>query len=396
MNLLISSSSPADKGSGINGYVNQIAAGFARRGYRVHYLAPASESRSWLDQQGILSVPHCDKDDPSGSCAAIYRYIQQHDIEGIINNDNAFLQSLAPAVRCPFISVGHMNRTNVATLAAHNHQWLDYIVTISQDMQRHYCNHFGVPINKLPIVYNGVSNPGQPGLRSRENGSRLQVIFAGGMDRNKGAGLLARSLRAQPDLHRRIELHWFGQVAQRWQVQLANLGCVHFRGRVPRAEFLDALRNADVLLLPSYAEGCPMVMLEAMSFGVVPISSNGTGAMQRLIISGQEGFICDLRRWEDEMTACLLQLHQNTELLKRLGNAAYTRFQSDFDVEKTLDSLDFLLRNPVVDRSRVQQQIDVLRWHRPVIPGTDRAPLYDRFCIKAGILRRANKLSFSA
>ena len=395
MNLLISSSSPADKGSGITGYVNQIAAGFARRGHRVHYLAPASENRAWLDQQSILSVPHCNRGDPSGSCAAIYRYIQRHNIGGIINNDNSFLQSLAPAVHCPFVSVGHMNRTNVATLAAYNHQWLDYIVTISQDMQRHYCNHFGVPINKLPIIYNGVSDPGQPVLRSRENCARLQVVFAGGMDRNKGAALLERSLLTQPELHRRIQIHWFGQVAQSKQEQLAKLGCVLFRGRVQRVEFLDALRSADVLLLPSYAEGCPMVMLEAMSFGVVPISSNGIGAMQRLVIGGQEGFICDLRRWENEMTACLVQLHQNAELLKRMRDAAYARFLSDFNVEKTLDALEFLLRNPTVDRSRAQQQIDVLRWHRPVIPGTDRAPLYDRLCIKAGILRRASKLSLS-
>jgi len=395
VNLLISSSSPADKGSGINAYVNQIAAGFVGRGHKVHYLAPAPSSLDWLDAMGIRHVPHCNTADPLVSCKAIHRYILGNKIDGIINNDNAFLQSLAPIVPCTFVSVGHMSRTSVATLANHQHRWVDYIVTISQDMQRRFCNRFGAPLNRLPIVYNGVTDPGPVKSKAKMPDGRLHVVFSGGMDRNKGAYLLADSLRSRRELQDLVQISWFGEIAGGLKQTLAGLACVDLKGRVPRSEFLAVLSDADVLLLPSFAEGCPMVMLEAMSYGVIPIASNGAGAMQRLVISGQEGFICDLRDWAAEMAACLMQLHGNSSLLTRFSQAAYARFRSDFTVDNTLDQLEFLLRTPVVDRSCLPGEIDILRWHRPLLPGTNRAPLIDRFCIRAGILRGAGRMSIT-
>lgn len=53
--------------------------------------------------------------------------------------------------------------------------------------------------------------------------------------------------------------------------------------KLPKEEFEKTLSSSCFLLLPSREEGCPMVLLEAMRFGVIPIVSNGKGAMRKLL-----------------------------------------------------------------------------------------------------------------
>src|SRR5690606_1577459 len=50
------------------------------------------------------------------------------------------------------------------------------------------------------------------------------------------------------------------------------------------------LNEADILILPSYREGCPNVILEAMASKTAIIASN-VGAIPDLIKSGENGFL---------------------------------------------------------------------------------------------------------
>ncbi|MXE01528.1 glycosyltransferase family 4 protein, partial [Escherichia coli] len=75
--------------------------------------------------------------------------------------------------------------------------------------------------------------------------------------------------------------------------------------KLPKEEFEKTLSSSCFLLLPSRVEGCPMVLLEALRFGVIPIVSNGKGAMREIVRHGVNGFICDLNNWCDEAYSIL-------------------------------------------------------------------------------------------
>jgi glycosyltransferase involved in cell wall biosynthesis len=391
MRILISSSSPPDRGSGINAYVNEVVESLVTLGHEVHYLSPAPSSTTWIDDHDIHHLAFGQDDVPESSCLRILEYLDQHKIEAAINNDHAFLQSIAPVLSIPILSVGHMIKTSIASLACYQHEWIDYVVTISDHMQRVYCKRSGVPLNKAPIVHGGYRDSGVnlDALSEVSDHCPLRLVFGGGMTRNKGAFLLFDSLRSDSHQWKNFQLDWFGNVPDRYQAKLSHLAFVNFHGRRTKSYFHQVLRQADILLLPSYVEGCPMIMLEAMSFGVVPIASNGVGAMSRLVISGQEGFICALDSWSRQMLSCLTYLEGNREALRDMKLACHKRFKADFTATNVVERLLALLKRPTVDRNNRQKHFRALRWHRPLIEGTTKAPLFDRVCIKLGYVRKS-------
>jgi glycosyltransferase involved in cell wall biosynthesis len=192
-----------------------------------------------------------------------------------------------------------------------------------------------------------------------------------------------------------IELHWFGNVPAKIKSRIAGLSHVNCHGRVARDEFLTALRNSDVLLLPSRFEGCPMAMLEAMSFGVVPIASDGSGAMRWLITSGLEGFICHLSNCSHQIMQCLLYLRDNPKVLQDMRQAVRQRYLSAFQMVFTANKILKLLQMPTINRKTRISEFKVLRWHRPLRPDGIKAPLIDRFCIRFGIIRTAGVLKLA-
>ncbi len=363
------------------------------RGIRVIYAAPPNvTSAPPANITGYTHVPIGQADSPPTAAKWILEALYEHNVKLIINNDNPYLQAIAPWVDCPFISVGHMSRTNVARLACHNHDWVDYVVAISTDMQRRFVDGYNLEPSRVPIIYNGVSDPLNGVLPAREGHRNLHAVFAGGTGRNKGADLLEDAITRQP-LPENMTLHWFGHMSEQDHRRLSLLPRVMVYGRTSRQEFLQVLAQADIFLLPSRTEGCPMAMLEAMSYGVVPVASNGTGAMQRIIIHGQEGFICRLSAWGRDMHGCISQLGRSPAQLAGMRQRTYRRFQADFTIDTTVDRLLALGAIPTCERAQKPARLRLLRWHRPTLPNSLKAPLLDRLAIRAGYLRRADTYS---
>lgn len=389
--VIVASSSPPDRGSGIGAYARELSESLVELGVDVHFLSPPSADTSWLERFGITHVASGQHDDPREAPRAIRDYVVANDIQGAINNDHPYLQAAARALPCPVLAVGHMDRRSVAALACFGHEWIDHIVTISSDMQRVYVQRYRVPLTKCPIVYNGVRDPSHDGNFGQREPGLLRVVFAGGYTHNKGSKLVLDAARAEAHLWQDVRLDWFGDLSAAVLDAVRDLPHVHTHGRVPREEFHGVLRAADVFLLPSRKEGCPMALVEAMSFGVVPITSDGRGAMRWLVTSGREGFVCQLDNFSEQLLACIEYLAHHPDELSAMKRATRERFLSDLQSHQTAECLLDLLARPVVDRSQPPTEIPALRWHRPLRKDGKKAPLLDRLCIRLGVLRRAGR-----
>jgi glycosyltransferase involved in cell wall biosynthesis len=391
MKLIIGSSSPPDRGGGINAYVAALIPELVANGVEVHLVSPAPHDNLWLQSHGISHCALGQDAKPAAAARRILEYIDGYAIDGIINNDHPFLQMIAPFSRVPFISIGHMRGSSVAALACHQHAWVDYVVAIAADMRDTYVNKYGLPIEKVPIIYNGVTVPDAP-RGGRDPARPLKIAFGGGSNWRKGSKRLSKALRLFPDEWARFELHWFGEVNASDREALNKYPFVMVHGRLPRQALHRQLRRCDVLLLPSRTEGCPMLMLEAMSLGVVPVASNGRGAMERLIIHGQEGYICHLHAWERQSTSLMSYLSRHRNMLWRMGKSCIERCRVDFSISNTAVKILTLFEQPNVDRCTTAKTIRLLRWHRPMVPGTNKAPLLDRIAIRSGYLRKSTML----
>ena len=81
MRILISSSSPPDRGSGINASVNQLCETLASLGHDIHYLSPRPSDTAWLDDYGIQHLEVGRNDVPEDACLSILRYLDQNKID---------------------------------------------------------------------------------------------------------------------------------------------------------------------------------------------------------------------------------------------------------------------------------------------------------------------------
>ena len=115
----------------------------------------------------------------------------------------------------------------------------------------------------------------------------IRLIFAGKLSEKKGVKSLLRSLRLlPPDLAKRLTLTLAGGWGNEQEFQeirqLADQsrGCpcpVDFPGRLSQTELARQMNQSDLFILPSFYEGLPLVLIEALACGLRPICTDLPG-----------------------------------------------------------------------------------------------------------------------
>ena len=136
-----------------------------------------------------------------------------------------------------------------------------------------------------------------------------------------------------------------------------------------------------------------MAMLEAMSLGVAPIVSDGIGAMRVLVTSGDNGYVCHLRSWAEQMLECVQYLKAAPLVIDQIKRSSRATYLSRFTSDRLAQDILRLAQQPTVCRSKPVKKVEILRWHRPLRPDGLKSPLLDRFAYRLGYLRKAGTIS---
>jgi colanic acid/amylovoran biosynthesis glycosyltransferase len=113
---------------------------------------------------------------------------------------------------------------------------------------------------------------------------------------------------------------------------------VNIPGAIGQDEILDYYRDADVFVLPSAAEGVPVVLMEAMSLGIPVISTNITG-IPELITNGTSGRLVPPGR-VDLLAGAIQSVLSNDNKRKAMCDAARATIESDFDIRECAREID--------------------------------------------------------
>jgi glycosyltransferase involved in cell wall biosynthesis len=123
-------------------------------------------------------------------------------------------------------------------------------------------------------------------------------------------------------------------------VRTAGSVRVH-RGVAPGSEELRRLyREADVFVLPSYADAVPNVVLEAMAAGL-PVVASDVGAIPEIV--GDAGVVVP-RGDGKALAATLSHLADDPEARTRLGERACQRAREHYDANAAAERLTRWLR----------------------------------------------------
>ncbi len=171
--------------------------------------------------------------------------------------------------------------------------------------------------------------------------SPVRLLFLGWLDREKGIFELIEACRRLAE-SQRFTLDIAGEgnasAAARALVEHHDLSrVIRFRGWLNGPHLLQALSEADVLVLPSWAEGLPNAMIEAMA-GRLAVVVSRVGGIPELITDRHSGLLVEPRN-TDSLTHALGEIIVNGDLRESLAREAYGIAIRDFEVEAAVNRL---------------------------------------------------------
>jgi glycosyltransferase involved in cell wall biosynthesis len=194
---------------------------------------------------------------------------------------------------------------------------------------------------KFHIVRAGIDPPKTNGAAVQAP-TRARLVCVARLSPEKGhAGLLqafAEVVRGGVDAE--LELLGDGPEAARIEAQIRELGLearVFMRGQVPEDGALSAMSQATAVVLASFMEGLPVVLMEALALGV-PVVAPCVAGIPELVEHGVSGLTFPPGDWVS-LARVLKQMLGDAELRQRLALEGKRRVESEFFVERSLTPL---------------------------------------------------------
>lgn len=215
----------------------------------------------------------------------------------------------------------------------------DKILCQGKEWQQFLSTNFCRGIGDLPIVGNWTATKDLLQIgKSRtyeKKGRKLKVLFVGWLDRSKGVMDLLEAIQNKNVLdHVLLELVGEGNVSgeARRLVKDRNLGdAVNFAGWLHGDELLQAYKKADVFILPSWMEGLPNAMIEAMSAGLCVIVSS-VGNVPSTIRNLENGILIPPQS-PSVIVETLVSLLENNQARIEMGKKAHIFASQNFSTE---------------------------------------------------------------
>jgi len=235
-------------------------------------------------------------------------------------------------------------------------------MAVSEGLRQQLLAELSIPEAKIKVFPNGI-DPVRFHRRNRQAMRRKHalppddflVIFVGAFDERKGSLRVHQALTGLPA----VQGIFVGEGPLRPSGKQ-----VAFCGRAFHEEVAELLCAADLFVLPSREEGCSNATLEAMACGLPVVVS------RRPFNAG----ICDQKNaWlvepDDisEIRQAIVQLKDNAEHRRRLGDAAFARC-TRFDIrDRARNVLAWMEERIAADKSSVPDSAELARQTRRMI-----------------------------
>lgn len=197
-------------------------------------------------------------------------------------------------------------------------------------------------LSRIMIIPNKVDTPDT--FPQKPDNPNLKVLFVGRNSSEKRPEIFLEIVKKSYSLQLPVEFTLIGDFDE-FHVSYPNL---HIAGSIKEKEKLNQYYlESDLLLITSWREGFPMVILEGMAYGVVPVSTNVGEVPEFINDKNQNGWIIqddsiplylnkktvslnDFMPCVDKFIECIAQSAKNRTQLKIFQMNAYQSVKRDF------------------------------------------------------------------
>jgi glycosyltransferase involved in cell wall biosynthesis len=211
-------------------------------------------------------------------------------------------------------------------------------ITLSESNTKKVRRLFGLSSKRFSLIPNGIRLPQRQIVQSQEGMPTVpRICVVSRLDRFKGIDFLLKALFLLcSEGFCQFECLIVGDGPERHSLKsLArshNLqNNVQFYGRLPRHKVFDIIAESRMLVLPSFYEGFPLTLLEAMALGL-PIITTRIQGLPEIIPEGKNGILVSPGNVH-ELAQAIQTLLSNPDMAQKMGREGQHLVETRFSVE---------------------------------------------------------------
>lgn len=190
--------------------------------------------------------------------------------------------------------------------------------------------------------------------------SPLHVLYLGHLGKEKGSFDLICAAKTVLGQEHGVVFDLVGQEQvigdmKQLNTQVVDAGLeqfIHIQPAVTGAEKIKLFRSADIFVYPSYHEGMPMAVIEAMACGL-PIIATQVGGLPDLVHPGLNGLLVPVGQ-PDQLANAIHQLVVNPQMRSSMRMGSFQLAQENFDIEKLVSRLLDIYTAALLSHQKIQ------------------------------------------
>jgi colanic acid/amylovoran biosynthesis glycosyltransferase len=201
--------------------------------------------------------------------------------------------------------------------------------------------------HKLEVTPLGVNPREFPPRPFRRAPSPFQIVCVARLAPVKGQHVLIAAVQQLAKSGRRFRLRLAGDgpAGPELQQDVQNRGLseyVAFEGNLNQDQLRELYRESDALVLPSFAEGLPVVLMEAMAMEI-PCIASWVNGIPEIITHAVDGLLVPPAD-ADALAGAMARLMDDADLRQSLGERGRVKVQEKYDLERNVSGLAAVFR----------------------------------------------------
>lgn len=124
---------------------------------------------------------------------------------------------------------------------------------------------------------------------------------------------------------------------------------INFIGPVYGDDKTELLKNSDILVYPTFMDGFPIVLLDAMSAGCPVVTSKVVGAISEVVVNNETGFLVSDYN-PGSYADALLKIIGSPEMFEKFSSNGHDRFKDKYTLKKNIENLESIFQKITVEQ----------------------------------------------
>ena len=339
--------------------------------FSLHFITTDASDNPWAKRFSRVTENVCHLPDrvyPENYEAFILSYIRHAAVRTVIVSNSvlgyratAEIRRNHPRVRILDLLHGEGGRHEnggFPKLSSHHQEDVDGHIVVTQYLKDLLVREYAFPPDRITVIRNGIDarefaperiERGRYRRRLHLHEGDFLLTYLGRFAREKHPEHVLKVaellLEKVPQIPLHVAMAGDGPLALEIQQSTTNTARladrVHFLGYVDDATHL--LRDSDVVILPSEAEGLPLVALEAMSL-CIPVVASAVGGLRELIGDRVDGYLLEYSENLPQEAAEIVEaLAHSSEIRRAVGLGARRKVEAGFSLERMVAMYETLL-----------------------------------------------------